>query len=155
MRISDWSSDVCSSDLLVAQRTGGRHPHLEVVRDTGTADNACGHPAPAVPARHEEQPSLAHAVGAVLDLLAQPDRGDADFSLRDSIPGLVAASVERGSIGGGLLCRPEKHLRIGRVGRLHTYPPGWNPFPSSSRVVDRKPADAPDDLDTFSHLTNL
>src|SRR3546814_6529200 len=94
LRISDWSSDVCSSDL----------------------------PAPAVPARHEEQPSLAHAVGAVLDLLAQPDRGDADFSLRDSIPGLVAASVERGSIGGGLLCRREKNLRIGRGGRLHAYP---------------------------------
>src|SRR3546814_19767683 len=113
MRISDWSSDVCSSDLefagheapdraaadqkhlLVAQRTGGRHPHLEVVRDTGTADNACGHPAPAVPARHEEHPSLAHAVGAVLDILAQPDRGDAAFRPRRSLPGPVAQTEER------------------------------------------------------------
>src|SRR3546814_4520644 len=28
MRISDWSSDVCSSDLLGSRRQHGRHPQL-------------------------------------------------------------------------------------------------------------------------------
>src|SRR3546814_12981288 len=30
MRISDWSSDVCSSDLLRAEKLGARGPHADV-----------------------------------------------------------------------------------------------------------------------------
>src|SRR3546814_14995276 len=47
MRISDWSSDVCSSDLLA--HAEGRHPHAQAVALTLTTDvagQAAGQPAP-------------------------------------------------------------------------------------------------------------
>src|SRR3546814_13862278 len=56
MRISDWSSDVCSSDLLVQRRTGARLPAA-----------VAAHRPPVVPAgtglRHRA--ALALAAGAV------------------------------------------------------------------------------------------
>src|SRR3546814_15596775 len=70
MRISDWSSDVCSSDLAGALD----HPHVggvgQIGRDADAGGLRSGHPAghlrgllPGVPCRVLDQPSVAGQVG--------------------------------------------------------------------------------------------
>src|SRR3546814_10618649 len=55
MRISDWSSDVCSSDLdRSTGAKGGRTPGLKTVQD-GSPTTATPHPALPFPPRHRRE----------------------------------------------------------------------------------------------------
>src|SRR3546814_16026820 len=66
MRISDWSSDVCSSDLTVERRPG-HHPELESLRCPmllhRPSRKSLGHYSSAVPPQKKQQRSEERRVG--------------------------------------------------------------------------------------------
>src|SRR3546814_3782072 len=69
MRISDWSSDVCSSDLLV--RIAERMAARAIERGLGgQASSVCRHARQRLPPlRHVEQRGVIHADDAALSLM--------------------------------------------------------------------------------------
>src|SRR3546814_14762826 len=90
MRISDWSSDVCSSDLLDRHVQGGRR--LVGDDDLGIVQNRDG-----------DGDALAHAAGQLVRIGAQPGR-----RIRDADPpqGLFGAS--EGLLSRDLLVRLDR-----------------------------------------------
>src|SRR3546814_17630261 len=82
MRISDWSSDVCSSDLIGARGQAQRHAFADLVaaerhiaatlRRRGTAEGRIGVPYRPIGARGESRisPESRHAVAQLLTISA-------------------------------------------------------------------------------------
>src|SRR3546814_14260203 len=87
MRISDWSSDVCSSDLLVQE--GGRHSPVE--RRIAAVQAAVHHP-------HHGAAGIDHgrAGGARLDHCGQPE--DLEIDCRHAEIFDLAAGPDRKSV---------------------------------------------------------
>src|SRR3546814_11136802 len=101
MRISVWSSDVCSSDLRIAERTG-----ITTVCDLRRRDVAAGgHGAPLLPALHAALLGSTTESRAVLNL-----GGIANLTLLDAEGGAVRG-FDPGPANALLDPRPGSHLR--------------------------------------------
>src|SRR3546814_19753051 len=77
MRISDWSSDVCSSDLICGHQPGGQEPpegDEQLARQSDDGD--APHPAALV-----ADPGLEPAAERAVRLMAQPQPGELDGDL--------------------------------------------------------------------------
>src|SRR3546814_18154253 len=84
MRISDWSSDVCSSDLRVA----GKQPHEAVLDAVGVLELVHQQLAEALPVVRQQRRRVAQHL-----VRAQQDLGEVDQ------PGTVAALLVQREIG--------------------------------------------------------
>src|SRR3546814_21168950 len=118
MRISDWSSDVCSSDLLAA-------PHL------GAADGAGGPGRPRVfPPAQVGDPHDQRRDGNELAVFAPEDEGEQDDGEQQDVADREQ-DLEHGftfAVGNGSrVARPRGERKIGRASgweRVRQY--GWN-----------------------------
>src|SRR3546814_21064481 len=129
MRISDWSSDVCSSDLGVLVRTGN-----------------AGAQAAAVPAiRHAVNDGGGGAARRVLAVLSGLDLDPGDATVVASGPADVAGNVD-GVIAGGRNRLPAPTIPCIDAGRSHgdaarPAPHAGAPGPFAGRCRERPPAE--------------
>src|SRR3546814_3549527 len=90
MRISDWSSDVCSSDLLQARASGGpvlEHQKVALERATEALDQIRAGASLDMASAFQREPGLLHEAaagrsGPMMDAMAQEAKVRADPNLR-------------------------------------------------------------------------
>src|SRR3546814_4370708 len=107
MRISDWSSDVCSSDLDDLVCAGGAGPGQEGDRDLAVAQVHAGGAHADQRGRQGRQPAAARGGGGVDDHVELAERAQVLVVARMHVLG-QAQLVDQG-VGAGAVARSEEH----------------------------------------------